>query len=149
MTSSTKFTFDFFKTAENFNFLYFALMISSGESQSNTQFNLQSLGVNKTVYRAENIEFLSTDENFKKSPHLFALTFLYPPDNALLQARSHGGSFGGSPPKNFFCDPKISCSQKICFKNMIKTKIVPPKNVFCPFKLQNLATGLYYYANQC
>jgi len=22
--------------------------------------------------------------------------------------------------------PKISCSQKICFKNMIKTKIVPP-----------------------
>ena len=35
-----------------------------------------------TGYRAEN-RFFSTDENFKKSPHLFTLNFC-PPDNVLL-----------------------------------------------------------------
>jgi len=49
----------------------FALIISSDEWLSKTQFNLQSLGENKTGYRAENIKFLSTDENLKKSPRLF------------------------------------------------------------------------------
>ena len=47
----------------------------SDESQSKAQFNLQSLGENKTGYRAENIIF-STDDNFKKSPHLFTLLFI-------------------------------------------------------------------------
>jgi len=47
----------------------------SDESQSKAQFNLQSLGENKTGYRAENIIF-STDDNFKKSPHLFTLLFM-------------------------------------------------------------------------
>jgi len=40
------------------------------------QFNLQRLGENKTGYRAENIKFVSTDENFKRSPHLFTLLFI-------------------------------------------------------------------------
>jgi len=35
-----------------------------------------------TGYRAKN-RFFSTDENFKKSPHLFTLIFT-PPDNVLL-----------------------------------------------------------------
>jgi len=35
-----------------------------------------------TGYRTEN-RFFFTDENFKKSPHLFTLIF-YPPDNVLL-----------------------------------------------------------------
>jgi len=53
-----------------------------------------------------------------------------------------GGHSGAVPPKFLLCPPKFSCSQKICFKNVIKTKIVPPKNVFYPSKPQNLATGL-------
>jgi len=36
------------------------------------------------------------------------------------QARSHGGGHSGA------VSPKFPCSQKICFKNMIKTKILPP-----------------------
>jgi len=47
----------------------------SDESQSKAQFNTQSLGENKTGYGAENTVF-STYENFKKSPHLFTLTFI-------------------------------------------------------------------------
>jgi len=43
--------------------------ISSDESQSKAQFTMQSFGENNTGYRAENIKFVSTDENFKKSPH--------------------------------------------------------------------------------
>jgi len=41
------------------------------------------------------------------------------------QARSHGGIWGQCPP-NFFCDLNFFVPGKICFKNMIKTKIVPP-----------------------
>jgi len=36
------------------------------------------------------------------------------------------GHSGEVPPKFLLCPPKFSCSQKICFKNMMKTKIVPP-----------------------
>jgi len=50
-------------------------MKSSYESQSNVQFNLQSLGENKTGYHAVNIKIFSTDENFKKRPHFFTLLF--------------------------------------------------------------------------
>jgi len=75
MTSSKKFTFDFFKMAENFWFLIFALITSHDESRSKTKFNLQSLGENKTSYRAENID-VSTDETFRKSPHLFSRVFI-------------------------------------------------------------------------
>jgi len=58
-------------------FLSFALRISIDESQSTAQFNTLSLGENKTdVYRAENIDFFSKNENFKKSPHLFTLIFI-------------------------------------------------------------------------
>jgi len=52
------------------------LIISSDEWQSKAQFNLQSLGENKTGYPAENIKFVSTDENLKKSPHFFTLQSL-------------------------------------------------------------------------
>jgi len=56
VTSSKKFTFEFFTIAENLRFfLSFALIISSDEWQSKAQFNLQSLEENKTGYRAENI----------------------------------------------------------------------------------------------
>jgi len=44
MTSSKEIHFDLKKVAENFDFLSFALIISSDESQSKAQFNLQSLG---------------------------------------------------------------------------------------------------------
>jgi len=37
-----------------YDFLSFVLIISSDESQSKAQFNLQNLGGNKTGYRAEN-----------------------------------------------------------------------------------------------
>ena len=50
--------------------------MSSDQSQSKAQFNLQSLGANKTGYFAENIKFVSTEENFKKSPHLYTLLFI-------------------------------------------------------------------------
>jgi len=53
------------------DFLSFALIISSDESQSKAHFDLQSLGENKTDYSAKNRIF-STDENFT---HLFTLLF--------------------------------------------------------------------------
>ena len=56
---------DFLKLLKLFEFLSFALIISSDEWQSKAQFNLQSLGGNKIGYRAENIKFVSTDENLK------------------------------------------------------------------------------------
>jgi len=48
------------------------------------QLNLQSLGENKTGYHPENIKFVSTDENFKKSPHLLTCFFSYVSDDVLL-----------------------------------------------------------------
>jgi len=56
--------------------------MSSDESQSKAQFNLQSLREYKSGCRVEN-RFFSTDENFKKSLHLFILLFI-PSDNMLL-----------------------------------------------------------------
>jgi len=58
----------FLKQLKTSDFLSFALIISSDESQGKAYFNLQSLGENKTGYRAENI--FSTDGNFT---HLFTL----------------------------------------------------------------------------
>jgi len=72
MTPNMKFTFDFFKKRKTSEFLPLTLKISSYKSQSKAQFNLQSLGDNKTGYRAENI-IVSTDENFKKCSRLFTL----------------------------------------------------------------------------
>jgi len=43
---------------------------------------MQSLGENKTGYRAEYIKFVSTEENLKKSPRLFTVV-LYPSKNVL------------------------------------------------------------------
>jgi len=43
------------KQLKTFDFLSFALIISSDESQSKAQFNLQSLGENRTGYSAESI----------------------------------------------------------------------------------------------
>jgi len=42
---------------KTFDFLSFALIISSDESQSKAHFDLQSLGEIKTGYRAKNIQF--------------------------------------------------------------------------------------------
>jgi len=39
------------------DFLSFALIISSDESQSKVHFDLQSLGENETGYRGKNIEY--------------------------------------------------------------------------------------------
>jgi len=44
MTSSTKFTYDFFIIAKTFKLFSFGLIISTDESQSKAQINLQSLG---------------------------------------------------------------------------------------------------------
>jgi len=38
-------------------------------------FNLQNVRENKASYGAENIKFVSKDQNVKKSPHLFILIF--------------------------------------------------------------------------
>jgi len=43
--------------AETPDFLSFALIISSDESQGKAQFNMQRLGENKTGHRAENVDF--------------------------------------------------------------------------------------------
>jgi len=50
--------------------------MSIDESQKKVQFNLLNLEENKTGYRAENIKFVFTDENFKKSPHLLHCIFI-------------------------------------------------------------------------
>jgi len=42
------------------------------------------------------------------------------------QARSHGGHSGAVPPKFLLCPPNFLVPRKICFKYIIKTKIVPP-----------------------
>jgi len=44
----------------------------------------------------------------------------------------------GQRPPNIFVPPNCVVARKICFKNIIKTKILPSKNVFCP---PNLETG--------
>jgi len=49
--------------------------MNSVESQSKPQFDTQSLRENKTGYSAESMHIF-TGENFKKSPHLFALIFI-------------------------------------------------------------------------
>jgi len=55
MTSSEKFTFDFFKKyLKPSEFLSFALL-SCDESQSKAKFNLQSLGENRTESLGENM----------------------------------------------------------------------------------------------
>jgi len=56
-----------------YDFLSFALVISSDESQSNAHFDLQNLEESKIGCRAENIRIFSTDENFT---HLFTLLFI-------------------------------------------------------------------------
>ena len=51
---------------------------------------------------------------------------------SFVQARSHGGAFGGSAPLNFFCaSPNFLAHRKICFKHIVKAKIVPPKKMYC------------------
>jgi len=72
MASSKNLILKWLKTSDFFSF---AFITSSDELQSKAQFNLQSLGENKTGYRTENIKFVSTDENLKKSPHLYTLRF--------------------------------------------------------------------------
>jgi len=42
------------------------------------------------------------------------------------QARSHRGAFGGSAPKIFLYPQNLIVARKLCFKHIIKTKIVPP-----------------------
>ena len=65
-------------------FLSFAHVINSNESQSKAQFNLQSLGENKTGYRADNIKFVSTDLKLQEKSAFVYTAFLYPSDNVLL-----------------------------------------------------------------
>jgi len=77
MTSSTKFTFNVLKIAENAWFLSLALIISSDESQSKAQFNLQNLGENTTGYRAENMKFVSADET-SRIVHIYLYCFFIP-----------------------------------------------------------------------
>jgi len=64
----------FLKYLKNSEFLTFALIISSTESQSEAQVNQQSIGESKTGYSAGNKKNY-TDENFNKSLHLFTLPF--------------------------------------------------------------------------
>ena len=45
-----------------------------------------------------------------------------------------GEHSGAVPPKFLLCPPNFCVPRKVCFKNIIKTKIVAPKNAFCPTK---------------
>ena len=98
MVSSKKFTFGFLKIVKTSDFLPFALIISSDESQSRAQFNLPSLGENKTGYRAENTICFVTYSLFPQIKHnivcfhrlkpeenstFVCIAFLYPPENVL------------------------------------------------------------------
>jgi len=55
-----------------------------------------------------------------------------------MQARSHG-EMAAEPTQIFLCPSYCVVPGNICFKHILKTKIIPPKNVFFPTK--NLATG--------
>jgi len=52
----------------------------------------------------------------------------------LLQARSNGHSGAVFP--HIFIPPKCCCERKICFKHIIKAKILPPYNAFPPQTLK-------------
>jgi len=43
------------------------------------------------------------------------------------------GAFGAMP-QIFLCPPNCVVPRKICFKHIMKTKILPSKNIFCPTK---------------
>jgi len=55
---------------------------SSDESQNKAQFNLQSLGENKTGYRAENIKLFPQVKTSRKD-HICLHCILYAPENVL------------------------------------------------------------------
>jgi len=52
------------------------------------------------------------------------------------QARRHEGHSGAVILKSFLCPPNCVVLRKMCFKQKIKTKIFPPKNVFPPQTLK-------------
>jgi len=59
---------------------------------------------------------------------------------ATSTARSHGEGIRGQCPTNFLVPSEFCCAQKkIRFKDITKTKLLSPKNVFCP--LQTLKPG--------
>ena len=47
-------------------------------------------------------------------------------DLLVIQARGHGGHLGAVLPKYFLCPPNFVVPRKICFKHIIKTKILHP-----------------------
>ena len=49
---------------------------------------------------------------------------------------------GQCPHKFLLCPPNFVAPRKICFKHIVKAKILSPKNVLCPNKSWNLATSL-------
>jgi len=48
------------------------------------------------------------------------------------------------PPKSFVT-PNFVAPRKVCFETYNNYKILPSKNVFSPFKSQNLVTGLLHF----
>jgi len=52
------------------------------------------------------------------------------------QARRHGGAFGAVTPNLFCALPSFVVLRKICFKHMIKTKIVRLQMYFAPQTLK-------------
>jgi len=77
---------------------------------------------------------------YKFSEYLAPCTNMKAPNGRLsgdgsAQTRRHGGIWEQLPP-NLFCPlPNFVMLRKMCFKYMIKTKVFPPKNVFCPLNL--------------
>jgi len=55
-----------------------------------------------------------------------------------VQARSHGGAFGAVLPQIYFvflCLPNFVAPRKICFKLIVKAKILPPQKCIVPHQI--------------
>ena len=89
----------------------------------------------KTSITKHKIDIKTRQKHRYNTILIFRSTF-FPRNCTVAQACTHGEALGGSAPLNFVAP------RKICFKHIVKAKIVTPKNVLCPTKSWNLATGL-------
>jgi len=58
------------------------------------------------------------------------------------QARSHRGAFGGSAPPKLFCAPqKFVSPRKMCFRHIVKAKILSPWKCIVPHQISKPTYG--------
>jgi len=76
-----------------------------------------------------NLQMLLLNKNKFSECQPSAQTWRSPMEDFLatvLPRPTDKGAFGGIYPQIFFVPPKFYCTQKNCFKHMIKIKILPP-----------------------